>query len=106
MLEKIIGCDNKETILNLIYDYQEQNCIVDEKTKNALKILYNSQEKELNNIKNKLENVISDKEKVAEVIDLITNYKEELRKETSFLNERYYKVGLRAGVTLMIECMK
>ena len=106
MLEKIIGCDNKETILNLIYDYQEQNCIVDEKTKNSLKILYNSQEKELNNIKNKLENVISDKEKVAEVIGLITNYKEELRKETSFLNERYYKVGLRAGVTLMIECMK
>lgn len=106
MLEKMLGYDNNDTILNLIYDYQEQNCIVDEKTKNSLKILYNSQEKELNNIKNKLENVIPDKEEVKEIIDLITNYKEELRKETSFLNERYYKVGLKAGVTLIIECMK
>lgn len=93
-----------DSVMDIIYDYQEQNGIVDNKTGAALKELYDIQEKKQKEIKGLLSQCIQDENKVDFILDTIEEYKEEIRKESSYLNERYFKVGFSCVVKLLLEC--
>lgn len=95
---------NIDSIMDIIYEYQEQNGIVDNKTGATLKELYDIQEKKQEEIKGLLSQYISDENKVNFILDSIEEYKDEIRKETSCLNERYFKVGFVSAMKLLAEC--
>lgn len=106
MLERIIeNLEGDKNIIDIIYNYQEDNNIIDEKTMKILKELYHKEARKYQLIKEIIEKNIVDENEIKKVLNYIEEYKELFRDETSYQVEQYYEKGFKSGVGIMIECL-
>ncbi len=103
MLEK-----NTHDMVDLIYKAREDDLgnLTEQDKKNIKKINDKINQKYLE-YKNTLDNIPKGlKVTKREIIDKFNEYKETLVEREGYFNEKYYKEGLRDGISLMSKCMQ
>lgn len=106
MLGEIIdNLEKDKGIIDIIYNHQEDNNIIDEKTMKILKELYHEEARKYQLIKEIIEKNIVDVNERTKVLDYIEEYKELFRDETSYQVKQYYEKGFKSGVSIMIESL-
>lgn len=105
MIEFIDKIGKRESLVSQIFESQ-YHIMLDENTRKKIKEKINEEDLKYKEIKNLLENNIRNKEERRKIIDLIFEYKELIRDESSISDKRYYEVGFSNGVGLMVDCFK
>ena len=108
MLNEILKRNNMEMedIIKIIFDYQENNSSLGKIISGELKEIHKEEERQYLNLKEELEKSSQNTNEIREILDKVIAYKQLMLTETSILNERYYRMGLKNGVCLIIECLK
>lgn len=99
---------NSRNMLDTIYNAREDDlAILTEQDKQNMKKINDKINQKYLDYKITLDN-IPDSLKVTkrEIIDKFNEYKETLVEREGYFNEKYYKEGLKDGISLMSKCMQ